>query len=134
MRRKYPPDKRLLKERERWYQQNISPRHTTILGINRVPTLPPSEITHPSRRIDQGERSERSPNIVAGPRVAPFRVCIFYLLFTKKKFEMEASRVCLFVMKYACQKSPNSCLPLNSCEYAIKKFRKIFYYFFFQKL
>ena len=46
---------------------------------------------------------------------------------------MEASRVCLLVMKYACQKSPNSCLPLNSFEYTIKKFRKIFYYFFFSK-
>ena len=45
---------------------------------------------------------------------------------------MEASRVCLLVMKYACQKSPNSCLPLNSFEYTIKKFRKIFYYFFFK--
>ena len=46
---------------------------------------------------------------------------------------MEASRVCLLVMKCACQKTPNSCLPLNSFEYTIKKFRKIFYYFFFEK-
>ena len=46
---------------------------------------------------------------------------------------MEASRVCVLVMKSACQKSPNSCLPLNSFEYTIKKFRKIFYYFFFSK-
>ena len=47
---------------------------------------------------------------------------------------MEASRVCLLVMKCACQKTPNSCLPLNSFEYTIKKFRKIFYYFFLKKL
>ena len=76
----------------RMYRAAYKKKH--VFGMFCIcPNLPQIYLGHLinlPRTLISGLLTEKStvfgPNIVAGPRVAPFRVCIFYLLFTKKNF------------------------------------------------